>query len=450
MFRFPQRPRQSAVPQRAAVQQQCPPRAPHENAHPGTRPAELTAVCAGPIRTSSLEAGPTHHLLSLSSPSSVHALLSPHPLAAAAHHLLLASCSQQSKPNPSQRADLFHLVFSILHRAPSLPYLHPPVSRLRARRDEDPSVDMKSRRQSSGGSSAGATPGGEGNTHSSGGGGGGCKLERKDVEKNRRLHMKGLCLKLSSLIPPAARHASLLSEAAASASNPNKVKIPLHDSDPSQRISAVVLSTAFVILAAAGHHSIEATKPTLHSPRFIHPRAQTAMHPLGSPRLLAVAATGGPLHSRWPAPAVDSDAVAHDTVTQLDQLDSAAAYIKQLKERIESLKRSKAGGGLSGHVAGTAAVATGVAGAAVRMPVIEARYQDGTLDVVLISEAGRPFKLHEVITVLEQEGAEVVSASFSVVGDKIFYTIHSQALSPRIGLDATRVSERLQDLLHLV
>nr|CAB3476591.1 unnamed protein product [Digitaria exilis] len=220
---------------------------------------------------------------------------------------------------------------------------------------------MKSRRQSSGGSSAGATPGGEGNTHSSGGGGGGCKLERKDVEKNRRLHMKGLCLKLSSLIPPAARHASLLSEAAASASNPNK-----------------------------------------------------------------------------------------DTVTQLDQLDSAAAYIKQLKERIESLKRSKAGGGLSGHVAGTAAVATGVAGAAVRMPVIEARYQDGTLDVVLISEAGRPFKLHEVITVLEQEGAEVVSASFSVVGDKIFYTIHSQALSPRIGLDATRVSERLQDLLHLV
>jgi hypothetical protein len=80
---------------------------------------------------------------------------------------------------------------------------------------------MKSRRQSSGGSSAGATAAGEGNTHSSGG----CKLERKDVEKNRRLHMKGLCLKLSSLIPPAARHASLLSEAAASASNPNKVSL---------------------------------------------------------------------------------------------------------------------------------------------------------------------------------------------------------------------------------
>ncbi|CAL4957655.1 unnamed protein product [Urochloa decumbens] len=217
---------------------------------------------------------------------------------------------------------------------------------------------MKSRRQSSGGSSAGgATAAGEGNTHSSGGGsGGGCKLERKDVEKNRRLHMKGLCLKLSSLIPPAARHASLISEAAASASNPNK-----------------------------------------------------------------------------------------DTVTQLDQLDSAAVYIKQLKERIEALKRRKEGGG-SG-CKGAAAAAAGAGG--VRMPVVEVRYQDGTLDVVLISEAGRPFKLHEVITVLEQEGAEVVSASFSVVGDKIFYTIHSQAISPRIGLDAAGVSERLQDLLLL-
>ncbi|CAO2185282.1 unnamed protein product [Urochloa humidicola] len=209
---------------------------------------------------------------------------------------------------------------------------------------------MKSRRQSSGGSSGGATAAGEGNTHSSGGGGGGCKLERKDVEKNRRLHMKGLCHKLSSLIPPAATHASLLSEAAAaaSASNPNK-----------------------------------------------------------------------------------------DTVTQLD---SAAAYIKQLKDRIEALKRRKEGGGSAGK---------GGASAAGALPVVEVRYQDGTLDVVLISEAGRPFKLHEVITALEQEAAEVVSASFSVVGDKIFYTIHSQAISPRIGLDAARVSERLQDLLLL-
>jgi hypothetical protein len=183
---------------------------------------------------------------------------------------------------------------------------------------------------------------GEGTTRS-----GGCKMERKDVEKNRRLHMKGLCLKLSSLIPPsAAKHASLLSSAPVPCSNPNK-----------------------------------------------------------------------------------------DTATQLDHLDNAAAYIKQLKERVEELKQQRKGGCAQGS--------------GVRMPVIEVRYQDGTLEVVLVSEAGRPFKLHEVITVLEQEGAEVVSASFSAVGDKIFYTIHSQAICSRIGLEATRISERLQDLLLL-
>jgi hypothetical protein len=131
--------------------------------------------------------------------------------------------------------------------------------------------------------------------------------------------------------------------------------------------------------------------------------------------------------------------VVADVVTQLDHLDNAAAYIKQLEGRIEELKQRK-GGGCRGQ---------GTAAGGCRVPVIEVRYQDGTLEVVLVSEAGRPFKLHEVITVLEQEGAEVVSASFSVVGDKIFYTIHSQAVSSRIGLEVSRVSERLQDLLLL-
>ena len=51
------------------------------------------------------------------------------------------------------------------------------------------SIEMKSRRQSSGGNSA-ACAAGEANTHTHSSGGGGCKLERKDVEKNRRPHMR--------------------------------------------------------------------------------------------------------------------------------------------------------------------------------------------------------------------------------------------------------------------
>jgi hypothetical protein len=134
-----------------------------------------------------------------------------------------------------------------------------------------------------------------------------------------------------------------------------------------------------------------------------------------------------------------------DAITQLDQLDSAAAYIKQLKGRIDELKRRKQGGGCSPSASGNKASSTTTTATA-SLPVIEVRHQDSTLDVALVSEAGKPFKLHEVISVLEQEGAEVVSASFSVVGDKIFYTLHSQALCPRIGLEADRVTHRLHGL----
>uniref|UniRef100_A0ACD5VN14 Uncharacterized protein n=1 Tax=Avena sativa TaxID=4498 RepID=A0ACD5VN14_AVESA len=223
---------------------------------------------------------------------------------------------------------------------------------------------MKSRRQA--GAVASAV---DGNTSS--GGGGGCtgsKMERKDVEKNRRLHMKGLCLKLSALVPP-----------------------------------------------TSTHHI-----------RHYHTSANASSH--------------------------SNNNTNKDAITQLDQLDSAAAYIKQLKGRIDELKRRKERGAGAGAGAGCSSSSSAGgntykgAPAPASLPVIEVRHQDATLDVALVSEAGKPFKLHEVIAVLEQEGAEVVSASFSVVADKIFYTLHSQALCPRIGLEADRVSQRIHGL----
>ncbi|VAH55743.1 unnamed protein product [Triticum turgidum subsp. durum] len=221
---------------------------------------------------------------------------------------------------------------------------------------------MKSRRQSgrAGGLAVDTTSSGCGGGVVGGGGCSGSKMERKDVEKNRRLHMKGLCLKLSSLVPPSSTH-------------------------------------------HLRHYSSTCSSP----------------------------------------PSSNKDAA-----TQLDQLDSAAAYIKQLRARIDHLKRRKQAaltGGCSSSV--SAGDYKGVPSTSTALPVIEVRCQDGSaLDVALASEAGRPFRLHEVIAVLEQEGAEVVSASFSVVGDKIFYTVHSQALCPRIGLDAGRVAQRLRGL----
>ncbi|XP_021719043.1 uncharacterized protein LOC110686745 [Chenopodium quinoa] len=69
------------------------------------------------------------------------------------------------------------------------------------------------------------------------------------------------------------------------------------------------------------------------------------------------------------------------------------------------------------------------------------------LEVQLVVQRGeRDIKLHEVIRVLEEKGAEVVNATFSTSGNNVFHTLHARARSSRIGVETSRVQERLQEL----
>ncbi|XP_038981562.1 transcription factor bHLH162-like [Phoenix dactylifera] len=171
--------------------------------------------------------------------------------------------------------------------------------------------------------------------------GGATKLERKTVEKNRRLYMKSLCFKLSSLVPK------------------------------------------------------------------------------------------------------DQYTISKDTLTQEDQLDQATSYIKKLRERIERLKKEKEMALSSQRLDTT----TGRVLSSFRLPVIEVRHSDSSLEVFIVSGLSKGFIFHDVLSVLEEEGAEAINASFSIVGDKIFCSIHSQAISSRIGFEAPRVRERLKQLV---
>ncbi|WOL12504.1 hypothetical protein Cni_G21271 [Canna indica] len=114
-----------------------------------------------------------------------------------------------------------------------------------------------------------------------------------------------------------------------------------------------------------------------------------------------------------------------DVLTQQDNLDQATSYIKVLQERVENLKRRR----LMVMEAGRAKNDMGIG---FRLPIIEVRHRDLTMEVLLISGLSKKFMFHEVISVLEEEGAEIVNASFSVVGDKIFHTIHSQLFNCRM------------------
>ncbi|XP_074563884.1 transcription factor bHLH162-like isoform X1 [Curcuma longa] len=133
-----------------------------------------------------------------------------------------------------------------------------------------------------------------------------------------------------------------------------------------------------------------------------------------------------------------------DVLTQQDNLEDATSYIKILRERIEILKQRRL---LQVSKTRSTDVAIGFG-----LPIVEVRCNDVNLEVlIVISSSGgvsKRFLFHEVISVLEEEGAKVVNANFSVVGDKIFHIIHSQAVSSRIGLDASRVTQRLKELVN--
>lgn len=109
-------------------------------------------------------------------------------------------------------------------------------------------------------------------------------------------------------------------------------------------------------------------------------------------------------------------------ISQLDQLDYAASYIKQLRERTEKLEGRKEEAmslGNSNKMIDTMKIGS-------KWPVIDLRDMGSSIEVSLISGLHKNFMFSEVISILQEEGAEVVSSSFSTVGDKVFHSIHAQ------------------------
>lgn len=115
-------------------------------------------------------------------------------------------------------------------------------------------------------------------------------------------------------------------------------------------------------------------------------------------------------------------------MSQQNQLDYAASYIKHLKERIEKLEKIKQQALMPTETCRDSTNNMTNSGG-LRLPVFELRDLGSTIEVILISGLQKNFMLYEIISVLQQEGAEVVSASFSTVGDKIFHSIHAQVHS---------------------
>ncbi|KAK9090452.1 hypothetical protein Sjap_023629 [Stephania japonica] len=150
----------------------------------------------------------------------------------------------------------------------------------------------------------------------------------------------------------------------------------------------------------------------------------------------------------------NSNSLTKDISSQFERLDHAAAYIKELKERIDSMNRRKQQLMTSGvetpsdDVITSGNCSTLTVTSLTRMPILELRELGPSLEVVLITGLNKNFMFYQVISVLEEEGAEVVNASFSIVGDKVIHTIHSQVTISRVGIDVSSICERLKDLVY--
>ncbi|XP_017240842.1 transcription factor bHLH168 isoform X2 [Daucus carota subsp. sativus] len=84
------------------------------------------------------------------------------------------------------------------------------------------------------------------------------------------------------------------------------------------------------------------------------------------------------------------------------------------------------------------------------VPVVDLReLGSSNIEVVVISGLAKNFRLCDVISVLQDEGTDVISVNVSSVGDRVFHTLHAQVKVCRVGVDITRVWQRFQELMPL-
>jgi hypothetical protein len=89
-------------------------------------------------------------------------------------------------------------------------------------------------------------------------------------------------------------------------------------------------------------------------------------------------------------------------------LDLASAHVKGLKEKIEKLKLEKER--LQGLV----------------RPSVVINEMGSCLEVNLLTGLNKSFMLHEVLSILEGEGAVLLNVNYVTLSDRILYTIRCQ------------------------
>ncbi|XP_030528855.1 transcription factor bHLH162-like [Rhodamnia argentea] len=141
--------------------------------------------------------------------------------------------------------------------------------------------------------------------------------------------------------------------------------------------------------------------------------------------------------------------VPHQSSTEAtslpDQLHEATNYIKKLQINLEKMKEKKE------RLLGIEELNTSMnygMNVALSSAEIEIHQNGSALQVILITGLDHQFMFNRVITLLHEDGAEILNVSFSILGDRTLHSIHCEVGDCALSLDSARISERLRQCVQ--
>ncbi|KAJ0250609.1 Myc-type [Hirschfeldia incana] len=122
-------------------------------------------------------------------------------------------------------------------------------------------------------------------------------------------------------------------------------------------------------------------------------------------------------------------------------IDEATSFMIRMKENVKFLKEKKKA--LLGEEVGKRS-----AGSSSLLPKLSIHSRDSIIEMNLIIDVNmKRLMLHELMRVFEEEGAQVMTASLQNLNDRTAYTIIAQAVICRIGIDPSRIENRVRDII---
>ncbi|OMO90052.1 hypothetical protein CCACVL1_07531 [Corchorus capsularis] len=137
-----------------------------------------------------------------------------------------------------------------------------------------------------------------------------------------------------------------------------------------------------------------------------------------------------------------------------DQIDEAVNYIKSLETRLKESREKKESlmGRKRSHRCSNNIAATDQAMGRLKAPEIRIQFQEmgSSIEVVLMTgQDTSQFMFNEMIRIIHGEGADILNANFSVVGNTVFHIVHAELGAHMFSFGtATKIKEKLNRFVH--